>query len=71
MFNHGEIMNDFLVQSNDLFNYVLNYEFTTPTDDEMRLVLFLQLASQYDAELNYLPETKTVRNIEYPLIYSK
>lgn len=37
----------------------------------MRLVLFLQLASQYDAQLNYLPEAKTVRNIEYPLIYSK
>lgn len=71
MFNHAEIMNGFFAQSNDLFNYVWNYEFTTPTDDEMRLVLFLQLASQYDTQLNYLPETKTVRNIEYPLIYSK
>ena len=71
MFNHAEIMNGFFAQSNDLFNYVWNYEFTTPADDEMRLVLFLQLASQYDAQLNYLPETKTVRNIEYPLIYSK
>lgn len=71
MINHAEIMNGFFAQSNDLFNYVWNYEFTTPTDDEMRLVLFLQLASQYDTQLNYLPETKTVRNIEYPLIYSK
>ena len=34
MFNHAEIMNGFFAQSNDLFNYVWNYEFTTPTDED-------------------------------------
>lgn len=71
MFNHIEIMNGFFAQGNDLFNYVWNYEFTAEADDEMRLVLFLQLASQYDSRLKYISETKTVKNIEYPLIYSK
>ncbi len=71
MFNHAEIMNGFFAQGNDLFSYLWDYEFTIKADAEMRLVLFLQLASQYDAQLKYMPETKTVGNIEYPLIYSK
>ena len=71
MFNHAEIMNGFFAQGNDLFSYVWNYDFTMDANEEMRLVLFLQLASQYDAKLKYLPETKTINNIEYPLIFSK
>lgn len=71
MFNHAEIMNGFFAQRNDLFRYVWEYKFSIAADPEMRLVLFLQLASQYDSELNYTSETGTINNIEYPIIYSK
>lgn len=71
MFNHIEIMNGFFAQGTDLFSYVWNYEFSSPADEEMRLVLFLQLASQYDSKLKYMSETKMLNNIEYPLIYSR
>lgn len=71
MFNHAEIMSGFLAQGEDLFNYVWHYRFAAETDDETRLVLFLQLASQYDSYLRFFPETKCTGNIEYPLIYSK
>ena len=71
MFNHKEIMNGFTAQSSDLFTYVWNYEFENNTDVENRLVLFLQLASQYDERLNYTPETKRMSNIEYPIIYPR
>lgn len=71
MFNHAEIMNGFFAQSADLFNYVWNYEFSIQADEETRLVLFLQLASQYDAQLKYSSEIKKINNIEYPLIYSR
>lgn len=71
VFNHIEIMNGFFAQSQDLFSYVWNYEFTIKADLEMRLVLFLQLASQYDSQLRYMPENKTINNIEYPVIHSK
>lgn len=71
MFNHTEIMNGFFAQGKDLFAYIWEYEFAITADDETRLVLFLQLASQYDARLQYKPYTKTVRNIEYPIIFSK
>lgn len=71
MFNHIEIMNGFFAQGTDLFSYVWYYEFSSPADEEMRLVLFLQLASQYDSKLKYMSETKMLNNIEYPLIYSR
>ena len=71
MFNHQEIMNGFSAQSSDLFTYVWNYQFENDTDMESRLVLFLQLASQYNEHLVYTSETKTVSNIEYPIIYPR
>lgn len=71
IFNHAEIMNGFFAQSNDLFSFVWNYDFKVQADREMRLVLFLQLASQYDLQLRYLQETNVINNIEYPLIYAK
>lgn len=71
VFNHAEIVNAFFAQGKDLFNFVWEYEFSVPTDSEMRLVLFLQLASQYDTQLRYTSEVKSFNNIDYPLIYSK
>ena len=70
-FSHKEIIDGFLAQSADLFTYVRDYKFKTETDTEDRLVLFLQLASQYDYNLRYMPDTKIVDNIEYPIIYPK
>lgn len=71
MFNHAEIMSGFMAQSIDLFSYVWNYQFSMPVDAEMRLVLFLQLASGYEAQLTVSDETKQTNEVEYPLIYSK
>lgn len=70
-FNHRELMNGFLAQGTDLFNYVWNYRFQTETDREQRLVLFLQLASQYNDDLRYTSDIQNLDNIEYPLIYPK
>lgn len=69
VFNHQEIMNAFLAQGDDLFSFIWNYQFDYETDTEMRLVLFLQLASQYDDTLKYISSTKIINNIEYPIIY--
>ena len=68
-FNHQELLNGFLAQSSDLFCYVWNYSFTDLLDKELRLVLFLQMASQYPDQLHYTNEMKTMNNIEYPIIY--
>ncbi len=71
MFNHQEIINGFLAQSSDLFYYVWNYQFENETDQEMRLVLFLQLASQYNDNLQYTSDYKMMNNVEYPIIYPR
>jgi hypothetical protein len=34
-------------------------------------VLFLQMASQYPEQMRYTTETKTIDNIEYPVIYPR
>ena len=64
-------MNAFLAQGADLFRFVWEYRFVEEIDGEARLVLFLQLASQYDEELRYTSEVQTMNHIEYPIIYPK
>ena len=70
-FNHQELLNGFLAQSSDLFYYVWNYSFTDTLDKELRLVLFLQMASQYPEQMRYTDEIKTIDNIDYPIIYPR
>lgn len=71
MSDHQGIINGFLAQGNDLFRYIWLYKFEQETDEESRLVLFLQLASQYNEYLRYTSETRLSGNIEYPIIYPK
>ena len=70
-FNHQELLNGFLAQSSDLFYYVWNYSFTDSLDKEMRLVLFLQMASQYPDQMRFTDEIKTIDNIDYPILYPR
>lgn len=70
-FNHQEILNGFLAQSGDLFYYLWNYSFSETLDKEWRLVLFLQMASQYPEQMRYTNEIKTIDNVEYPIIYPR
>jgi len=71
VFNHQELINGFLAQSGDLFLYLWNYTFSIDTTREERLVLFLQLASQYDDAIRFTGEIKQYENIEYPIIIPK
>ncbi len=70
-FNHKEIMNAFLAQGADLFEFVWNYQFQMETGKEERLVLFIQLASQFDEQLRYTAQSNTKENVEYPIIYPR
>lgn len=70
-FNHREIFNAFKEQEQDLFKFVISHTFSREVDREERLVLFLQLASQYPDGLTYTADTDEFENIEYPLIFHK
>lgn len=67
-FDHRQIFDSFHAQSLDLFSYVWRYQFSVPTTTEERLVLFLQLASQYDEQLLFTDQIGHEANIEYPII---
>ena len=71
LFVDGEL----LAQSVDLFTFVWNYPFQTETTEEERLVLFLQLASQYDRDERFELQEDTIvvgnHTIQYPIIYPK
>lgn len=68
-FDHQRLADAFSAQSGDLFSFVWNYPFTNEVDTEERLVLFLQLASQYTDSLRMTNEQATTGIYEYPLIY--
>ena len=70
-FNHQDIIDSFMAQSDHLFSFVKNYPFPIAVDEEQRLVLFLQLASQYHDKIVFSHETATIGDIEYPIIYSR
>lgn len=70
-FDHQEVINGFLAQGNDLFHYIWHYDFNRDVEEEQRLVLFLQIASQYCDSLMFTDNYKMTNNVEYPIIYPK
>lgn len=69
--NHQQVMDAFTAQSDNLFSFIYNYRFGHPVDEEQRLVIFLQLASQYADTLEFTTETRISGKYEYPLIYAR
>lgn len=68
VFNHQELFNAFKAQGSDLFTFVMHYDFHAVTSLEERLVLYLQLASQYTEDLRFTGGMRTCRQFEYPII---
>ena len=68
----SEVKNAFMASSDNLFHFVMNYSnYRKSMDEEEKLVLFCQIATQYLDELTVEDNYQTRGNIEYPLIYSK
>lgn len=67
-YNHQELFNAFKAQGADLFTFVMRYDLRGEPSTEERLVLFLQLASQFPEQLQFSGETATYENMEYPII---
>ena len=64
-----EMMNAFRAQGSHLFAFVMNHAYKRELNIEEKLVLFCQIATQYESELRFTSQTETTQNIEYPLIY--
>lgn len=70
MVDIGEVKNAFMASGDNLFHFVMNYSgYRIPMDDETKLVLFCQIATQYLNELHVNEEYRQYGGIEYPIIY--
>ena len=70
MVDVNEVKNAFIASGDHLFHFVMNYSgYSIKMDDEAKLVLFCQIATQYLDELRIYDEYRQFETIEYPVIY--
>lgn len=70
MVDVGEVKNAFMASGDNLFHFVMNYSgYRIKMDDEAKLVLFCQIATQYLDELYVGDGYRRQWRIEYPIIY--
>ena len=72
MVDISEVKNAFMASGDHLFHFVMNYfNYRIPMDDEAKLVLFCQIATQYLEDVEITAEYRKFGAVEYPLIFSK
>lgn len=71
MVNLEEVRNHFVATSDNLFNFILNYDFLKEVDFNERVTVFCQIVSQYEEELQIQDNYQTTNGIEYAMVFSK
>lgn len=71
MINLEEVRNRFVATSDNLFNFILNYDFLKQVDFNERVTVFCQIVSQYERELQIQDNYQTTNGIEYAMVFSK
>jgi len=71
MINFDEVRNRFVATSDNLFNFIMTYDFLKEVSLDERVTIFCQMASQYENEFNFEPEFEVNNGIEYALVYPK
>lgn len=70
MVDVGEVKNAFMASGDNLFHFVMSYSgYKIKMDDEAKLVLFCQIATQYLDKLYVGDGYRRQGRIEYPIIY--
>jgi len=66
-----EVKNGFVASSDNLFNFVLNYNFMKEIDFNERVTIYCQMVSQFENEFEIEDNYKIKNDIEYALIFPK
>lgn len=66
-----ELRDAFLLSNNDLFNFLIKYNFLMKVSFEERVTLYCQMVSQYDNYFIISDAFQIKDNIEYNMIYPK
>ncbi len=69
--NPQDVWNAFKAGSNDLFSFILSYDYKQERTIDQHAVLFCQLAAQHPEECKITEQYATYKTLEYPLIYAK
>ena len=71
MINLEEVKNGFMASSNNLFDFVMSYQFSKEVSFDQRITYYCQLISQYDTQFNISEEVASRMEIEFVLVYPK
>ena len=66
-----EVKNNFIATSNNLFEFVINYDFLKEVSFNQRVTIYCQMVSQYEMLLNITNDYKCNNEIEFAVIYPK
>ncbi len=66
-----EVKNGFVASSDNLFNFVLNYNFIKEIDFNERVTIYCQMVSQFENELIIEDNFQSKNSIEYALVFPK
>lgn len=69
--NLEEVKNSFIASGNNLFDFVLAYEFEKELSFDEKVTIYCQLISQYDSSFTLSEKYKTKQKIEYAMVYPK
>ncbi|WPY99837.1 hypothetical protein [Christiangramia sp. OXR-203] len=71
LINLEEVKNNFMATGNNLFNFLMNYDFLKEVSFAERVTLYCQLISQYEELFEITSSYETFQDIEYTLVYPK
>lgn len=69
--DHETIKNQFVATRNNLFDFILKYEFSKTIEFPERVGLFCQILSQYEDELKLTNQYKNYKGVEYVIVLPK
>jgi len=71
MINYEEIKNSFLATSDNLFNFILSYDFSKTVEFNERVTIFCQVISLYEQDLDIKNNFQTSNGIEYAIVTAR
>lgn len=69
--NLEEVKNNFLASGNNLFEFVMSYNFEKELSFDEKVTVYCQLISQYETSFELTEVFKSQREVEYAMVYPK
>lgn len=69
--NVRKVKNSFVASGDNLFDFVINYKFPKNLSFNEKLVVFCQIATIFESELNITDHHASFNGVRYPLIYPR